>query len=635
MKGKSSEEKSDPKSTSWLLDSRVVHEGGAGKKKGKKSHMPHMPHFSFSSKTSKASHIAVNASVEPPSGDGVELSYGAIIGENEYGEVATHDEEKGEVGDEESDFEGEEGEPNELHLIVVEAKGLAASDLSMFGEKSSDPYCTVKFRGREKQTMVVKHTLDPHWGKKFIFPLGRASKDEQMEGKADRKTSSEENQNTVIVTVVDNDTMAGMDNLAEDDKLGEASISIDGLTNEYSQKWLSLQGRIQGTKMFGKMAAKGQVLVKAKVVRNPARARLFTIDEPLSPPGLKYAASAACALVWLVAFVSSLVANMLASILEYVAAICLTLLVHIFTGMNVSIGGLSIRFGPGSGPTEIVINQVKIMNPSGGYESEYLAHIVRIDLHIHLLSYFAAKKWVEYSYLTEVGVAERTSLEPPPRGQRPEHAAFKIDMVRIDGLTVYTEKNTSPLVDEDKMLVNVKALLKMTDEPQEDAAAEEKQPKEEKRGNKKGKAQKEEAKPIEGLELPKAAKNVPLLFQMRNLIMTDVNLFAADIIADALGDPDGCGSIKKQTPIEIDQIIASFDDFHDEKHPPHAIWLGDLIKVVTKKALPKIPLRDILSTAMHASGSKWGGDLYGSQRKIFALLGHSDHQEEDAGSVHV
>jgi hypothetical protein len=574
--------------TSWVLQSKPKETQQKSKSKAKSPSPYRLTLPSFSSKKS------AGAARSSGNGEGRELaSNGEHYGsKGNYSAVTTWDEEKGGDGlHDESEDEGEVGDANELRVIVVEAKGLTASDYNVFQDSSSDPYCVLKFRGRKKQTVVQKDNLNPYWGQKFVFPLGRATKGEQAEGR--KSTSSLLDPNVITISVVDYDTALGSDQLGQDDKLGMAQLSIDILSTKYSTHTLPLHGQVQGTNMFKTSEATGSITIKAKCVRNPARAKQFVVDKPLEPAALKFVASALLAIVWLVAFLSSVIINVVGTLLEYIGTLCLTLVVRFFTGIKCKIGGLSIRFGAGSGPTEVVINEVVIYNPNGGYESPYVAEIIRIDVHAHLLSFFAASKWVKFKYL---------GGDASGGGNAPEEAALRVDMIRVDGLTLYTEKNSSPLVSEEKMLVNLKALIGLTDEPQDAEAP---------------KFVEEEKKEDVQLALPKEAMNLPLLFKMRNVIVTDVNLYAADFISDILGDPDGCGSIKKQKAVEIREIMVSYDDFHEKKK---MLWLGDLIGIIVSQALEKIPVSAILRSAMMASGSKWSGDFIGANQKVLGVL---------------
>ena len=591
------------KHSSWLL--QKDHNGASDENAGRKKHSASVSSYFFPKRREKnGSKIGQSNGVELSSaGEG----YGATKKDTDsYSLVPIAEEGKSKDDpeeDPETDDDGESGEPNELRIIIMEGRDLTASDVSMLGEKSSDPYVTAKFRGREKQTDVRKHTLNPKWKQKFIFPIGHA--DKSSTGRSD--LVAKQSRDEVLLTVIDYDTSFGYDNLAEDDKLGEAIINIGELSNKYEDKWCKLSGRVQGTSFFGKSEASGAILVKAKVVRNAERAKKFQPDEPMKPAILKFIVTGILALVWLIAFLSSVIINAAASALEYIAVISVTVVLRAFTGIKAEIGGLSIRFGPGDGPTEIVINNLTILNPNGGYKSEYLAKIVRVDLHVHLKSFLACSKWVKWAYLTEGNYPEKEDANKPPR------EAFKIDMVRIDGLQIVTEKNTSPLTGQDteKMLVNLKALVGITDDDQGAAQPEAK-------NDEISQGDEENAGEAPTGLLPKEANNVPLLFQVRNVILSDVDLYPADLIADLLGDPDGCGDITDQSPVEL-SVCCLKDDFHT-KTKKDMLWLGDLIGVLIKKALPQIPIGKILRSAMTASGSKWGGDIVGANAKLMFKL---------------
>ena len=60
-----------------------------------------------------------------------------------------------------------------------------------------------------------------------------------------------------------------------------------------------------------------------------------------------------------------------------------------------------------------------------------------------------------------------------------------------------------------------------------------------------------------------------------------------------------------------------FIDFHEKKK---MLWLGDLIGIIVSQALEKIPVSEILRSAMMASGSKWSGDFIGANQKVLGVL---------------
>jgi hypothetical protein len=494
--------------------------------------------------------------------------------------------------DDGSDDEGERGEPNELRLIVSAARGLTAADAGFFGNnKSSDPYVTLTYRGREKKTAVAAATLNPVFtGEKFVFPLTDPNKDEEAASQQER---SEANKSTTEVKI----TVKDYDAFSIDDFLGEARLDIRDLTTSYEGKWLPLEGQINGTNLFKRFNATGAIYVQAKKVRNIARARAWKPNKPLSPALIKYAVAVTMACLWLVSFLVSLATQILAAVFEALAACALTILVRSMTGIPITLNRLSIRFGAGEGaPSEIVLSGLKIKNPAGGYKSPYLLEIVRMDLHVHVGSFLKARKWVKFAYPDppkEPGDEDSSPEQPPPK------AAFEIDLFRIDGLTLYTEKNTSPLVDAHDMLINTKGFSgKPTPPAEEKEAAVEEESKEE-----------APAPASKKTVLPAAAHNVPLKFRFRNFQLTDLNLYVTDMISDVLGDPDGVGDVMKQKPVEINHVIAVYDDFHDSAD---MLWLGEVIGVVMHKIMPKVPVPALLRASMAAGGSKWGRNFSGA-----------------------
>ena len=493
--------------------------------------------------------------------------------------------------DDGSDDEGVAGEPNELRVVVSAARNLAAADAGFFSAtKSSDPYVTLAYRGRVKKTAVVKCTLNPTFGEKFVFLLSdRAAKGERLDAIVG-------NTDELVVTVKDQDPFSS------DDNLGTVKLDVSNLTTRYTGKWFDLKGKINGTSFFTKSEASGAVYVKAKAIRNPARVRKWQPDKPLSPAAVKYIVAIFMALFWLGSFIIALTNQFVSAVFESCAAFALTILVRSMTGIRFKINRLSIRFGSGEGaPTEIVMSGLKINNPAGGFSSPYMINIVRVDLHFHIGSLLRARQWVKFLYSDD---SEKADKVPPPK------AAFQIDLFHMDGVTLFTEKNTSPLVDADDMILNIKGYSgkpsSEKDDEDDDQGIVEKETnndesqitekEEEGEGKPKGRRK----------NLPGAAHNVPMLFRMRNFQLTDVNLYPEDLISDVLGDSDGVGDVTKQKPVEIDSVIAVYDDFHDEND---MLWLGEVIGVIIHKTLPKLPVRALAVAACAASSSKFYGDF--------------------------
>ena len=491
--------------------------------------------------------------------------------------------------DEGSDDEGVAGEPNELRVVVSAARNLAAADAGFFSAtKSSDPYVTLAYRGRVKKTAVAKRTLNPTFGEKFVFLLSdRAAKGERLDANVG-------NTDELVVTVKDQDP------LSSDDNLGTVKLDVSNLTTSYTGKWFDLKGKINGISFFTESEASGAVYVKAKAIRNPARVRKWQPDKPLSPAAAKYLVAIVMGIFWLISFIIALTNQFLSAVFESCAAFALTILVRSMTGIRFKINRLSIRFGSGEGaPTEIVMSGLKIYNPAGGFSSPYMINIVRVDLHFHIGSLLRARQWIKFLYSND---SEKADKVPPPK------AAFQIDLFHMDGVTLFTEKNTSPLVDADDMILNIKGYSGKPS-PEKDNEDDDQGNEEIEANNDESQIteEEEEGKPKEKRKnLPVAAHNVPMLFRMRNFQLTDVNLYPEDVISDVLGDSDGVGDVMKQKPVEIDSVIAVYDDFHDEKD---MLWLGEVIGVIIHKTLPKLPVRALAVAAWAASSSKFSGDF--------------------------
>lgn len=86
-----------------------------------------------------------------------------------------------------------------LRVSIKRAKGLKAAD----GNKSSDPYCTVRFGRKEFSTKKLTKTLDPEWNETFEFTVSNNSKRKPL-----------------VFKVYDNDFL-------RDDYLGKLSFSFE------------------------------------------------------------------------------------------------------------------------------------------------------------------------------------------------------------------------------------------------------------------------------------------------------------------------------------------------------------------------------------------------------------------------
>lgn len=72
------------------------------------------------------------------------------------------------TGNEDPEFSAQS--PNELRIIVVQARNLLAMDTGMFGSQKSDPYVKIKLAGcKTKKTKYLKETLDPVWNEAFTL----------------------------------------------------------------------------------------------------------------------------------------------------------------------------------------------------------------------------------------------------------------------------------------------------------------------------------------------------------------------------------------------------------------------------------------------------------------------------------
>jgi hypothetical protein len=563
-----------------------------------------------------------------------------------------------ELDDDGTDDEANEqqGEPNELQVIVVGARNLIASDTHAFTrEKSSDPYVAVCFGSREKRTPVLNSTLNPRWRapQKFVFPLGKAkdkkelSADVKAHRKKKRKNDTKaEDLSTLAFHVRDRDM------LTIDDQLGSAHLSLSDLKDKLRHArvhqgmwigmWLKLSGDVSGTSYLTKVPATGELYVRCRLVHNPERASHLTCNKPLGPKALRFVLIALLALVWLASFVCSLFTQLLSALLEALAAAIVVVVVRIVSGFRVDLNRLSIRFGDfwsnKGAPTEIVVSGLTIYNPNGGYRSPYLARIERMDVHLKLHTILPSMAWCKWRYPghDKVKASKRITIKKkdgslvPLEGKAapkkqpkapPPMAAATVDLIRIDGITVYTEKNTSPFVEQPEMLLNTKAFREPTPVVEVDA---------EKEGHRNlSKSEKEAAEePSERKgDLPREAMKVPLLFHFRTIQITDLNLYPADLISDILGDPDGVGDILEQKPVEIDKVVCVYDDFHETSKVPQCgdkemLWLGEVIGVLTHMVQKNLPISAIIRSSLApAVGSVWCDNMTAAADRFKTRVG--------------
>ncbi|KAH3767558.1 Phosphatidylserine decarboxylase proenzyme 2 precursor [Pelomyxa schiedti] len=102
-----------------------------------------------------------------------------------------------------------------LEIKVIEAKGVLAADLNGL----SDPYCIIKFAGKECRSRTIMKTLDPKWDETFHFVVPATA-----------------THFTVLFEVWDWDT------ISSSDFLGKVEFDIGNLPfNNSVEKWLSLE----------------------------------------------------------------------------------------------------------------------------------------------------------------------------------------------------------------------------------------------------------------------------------------------------------------------------------------------------------------------------------------------------------
>lgn len=333
-----------------------------------------------------------------------------------------------------------------------------------------------------------------------------------------------------------------------DDKLGETVIPLSTLTNQYVGRWYPL----------GKK--KGEIYIAAKKIEERNKAQNKVVNKPMRG---KWIVAVLCGLVFVFTFLAGVILHVFAALLEYITGKLVFVIVRAMTGFDISFDFLSVR--PGS-PLELCLSGVKIKNPHGGYKSPYFVHLERLDIHIRI--------------------------------EKLRAKIVKIDLARLDGMTVYMEKARSPLVPKPEELLNAWAFLGGS--PLE---------------NKEGVQPVEEEKTVvveteDSKLLPKAAMGIDFKFDLRTLVISDINLFIKDLIADLAGDKDGVTNPVNYKPLELDHILIEHDDFGN-----NPLWLGDLIHIIVPKILKKIPYTHLIGSSLSAAGGAFF-DPGEAQKKI-------------------
>mmetsp|Transcript_18541 Transcript_18541/g.24101 ORF Transcript_18541/g.24101 Transcript_18541/m.24101 type:complete len:411 (-) Transcript_18541:1624-2856(-) len=349
------------------------------------------------------------------------------------------------------------------------------------------------------------------------------------------------------------------DMVGEDDSLGQVEIPLDQITTTYQAKWYPLS------------VGQGQIYLVIKKIRDPLKAKNSSPNVGIKPGILKYLITLILALSFIACFLGSILAHALAAILEFLAAVFVRFTIRAFTGFLVKFDFISIR--PGK-VTEIAISGLQIQNPNGSYKSPYFLRLDRLDIHIKPSSFF----------------------QSPTR-------VITVPVLRVDGLTLYTEKAKSPLVSigsRQAELLNIWGFL--------GASPLDENEKSEELRTKLAKIQASSAQCMQqcfqrakiaeerGL-LPKSAMGLNIKFLIDCLLITDLNLYLKDLIADLAGGTDGTGE-HEYKPVEIGHILMDVDDFGAEP-----LWIVDLVKLILPKFITHIPVSSILTSSVSAAGS--------------------------------
>lgn len=296
----------------------------------------------------------------------------------------------------------------------------------------------------------------------------------------------------------------------------------------------------------------GELHVLVKKIRSEKRANATIVNAPLTQhTWINLGIAAVLGVFWLVLALGAIILNLIAFMMEFVACKTITLVVKVVSGFDVRLKGLSLRLGL---PSEFVLHGLQVDNPHGTYRAPYVLRLDRIDVRL-------------------------------------DTQALRSRVVRFDliftGLTFYSEKEQSPLSSKEEML-NIWAFVGGPPEPADDdqlPVVEEEDDQEETTGL-----------------LPPAAMGVNFKFYTSCFLINGITLYLNDLVSDILGDSDG-GDVRSETPIHIQSVLVDADDLGT----PEPMWLRDLVTIIAKEILAKLPYTQIVSTTLLAVSSTYLG----------------------------
>ncbi|KAJ8607225.1 hypothetical protein CTAYLR_009921 [Chrysophaeum taylorii] len=182
----------------------------------------------------------------------------------------------------------DDARPDEVHVVVVRARGLRAADAAVFGEATSDPYVKLRvLKSSESivedswaQTEVVKKDLAPVWNARFALRLGDDDDEDEAAAAAYR----------LCLEVFDRDF------LSSDDFLGRAYVDLAKTVKQErartaTAEWIPLEGD----------DATGEILVATKThcsSKQPVEARALEPTEDLALPAQPAAPPRPARLSW-------------------------------------------------------------------------------------------------------------------------------------------------------------------------------------------------------------------------------------------------------------------------------------------------------------------------------------------------
>lgn len=414
-------------------------------------------------------------------------------------------------------------------------------------------------------------------------------------------------------------------------------------SEQFQRRWHPLEGKVDSDVRGKAVDAEGAVELLVDVV--PAHRP--TPPKPVPPATPRLVMMVLPALLWLVAFVYSVLAQLRAAILEGLAFGAIWLTFWLATGFHIKMRRVSIRFGfLVKGPTEIVVSGIEIVNPPGAYvQDECFLRLDHFVLHISVESVVRALlqkrrdpfSWPKISIpLVHVRgmklVTEKAAGSPFCKpgeqllnlyaflGGKPDTASRKPTSDAGDEESKDAGDNTK---NGSKPTKGLSSFLNFSGASQAAAAAQDGEIKGDGSSDQKGskrkmdKDEEEDDQPNEHGSLMhprkwedltpeeqkkhksrlKRCMGVPYLFCMGTILLHDIELYLADGIADAMGNAKGLTSSKSAY---IHKIILVNSDLNFGK----SLILKRLVKKVMRATNMVGLMLDIAGQVATATGGK-------------------------------